>query len=100
MGPKTTGLTSKQVAYMLWEAALKDWNHEDGDRVVAFQDFDTFLLMCDFKGWSTRDTHRRRMRAYGLIDFPDGASMGRGHKKHVTIFIEPREVALLTPVED
>jgi hypothetical protein len=85
---------------MLWEAALKDWNPDDGDRVVTFQDFDTFLLMCDFKGWSTRDTHRRRMRALGLIDYPDGAAMGRGHKKHVTIHTEPRTVSLLPPAQD
>lgn len=97
MGPKTTGLTSKQVAYMLWEAALHGWNKEDGDKVVTFRAFDTFLIMCDFKGWATRDMHRRRMKALGLIDYPEGWS--RGKPKEVTIHVEPTEANLLPAIE-
>lgn len=76
-----------ETCQKLWEACLDGWD-ADVNRVVTWAEFDSFLLLCGFRGPNTRTTYRRALKAKGFIDYREGPA-NRGNGKNVTIYSKP-----------
>ena len=84
--------TLEEECQLIWQAALKGWNAENGNLVVPYQEFQAFLLPF-YKSVQARLDRMKAMRLYGFIDWPQ-ENLGRGIKKYVTIYSKPARMGM------